>query len=145
MKADGRQWDKMRTLRQGLIGGLVLSPGIHLFHTRFMSKLTFSRMSFMGGILARVGITQAFMMPLIQFSMLFLSAALQPADSVEQRVQNGKDRFESKWVTGCTASLMFWPLVNTFMYTRIQPFYFSLFKDCMALIFSSLMSYITYN
>lgn len=34
-------WDKHRTMRQGLIGGLLLSPGLHFFLTRVMARLTF--------------------------------------------------------------------------------------------------------
>ena len=48
--------DKSRSMRQGLIGGLVLSPYLHLFFTRIMNKLTFERLSRMRGIFARVAI-----------------------------------------------------------------------------------------
>ena len=40
---------------------------------------------------------------------------------------------------------MYWPLVNTVMYSMVRPRYMNLYADVCALFFASLMSYITYN
>ena len=46
---------------------------------------------------------------------------------------------------GFTASLMYWPLVNTVMYSMVQPRFFNLYADTASLLFASIMSYITYK
>ena len=84
------------------------------------------------------------MMPFIQFTLLFASAMLQPADSFQQRLEAGKTRWENKWRMGFSASLMYWPLVNTVMYSLVQPRFFNLYADTAGLIFASIMSYIAY-
>ena len=40
---------------------------------------------------------------------------------------------------------MYWPAANAVMYSVVQPRFFSLYADVCALIFASIMSYITYN
>mmetsp|Transcript_9144 Transcript_9144/g.12447 ORF Transcript_9144/g.12447 Transcript_9144/m.12447 type:complete len:209 (-) Transcript_9144:352-978(-) len=132
-------------MRQGMIGGLLLSPGLHFFLTRVMSRAVFPSLSARANIGLRVAIHQACMMPLIQFTLLFLSAAMQPAGSIEDRVAAGKQRFHDKWRTGFSASLMFWPAVNTVMYSMVQPRFMNLYADMASLIFASIMSYITYK
>ena len=54
-------------------------------------------------------------------------------------------RFSDKWVAGFTASIMYWPFVNTVMYSCIQPRYMNLYADCASLFFAAVMSYITYR
>ena len=49
-------WDMNRTLRQGLIGGLFLSPGLHYFLTRVMTCATFPSLSRATNIGLRVGL-----------------------------------------------------------------------------------------
>ena len=86
------------------------------------------------------------MMPFIQFSLLFASGMLQPgATTLQERIEQGKARFADKWRMGFTASLMYWPAANAIMYSVVQPRFFSLYADVCALIFASIMSYITYN
>jgi len=46
---------------------------------------------------------------------------------------------------GFAASLMYWPLVNSVMYSMVQPRFMNLYADVCALVFASVMSYITYN
>lgn len=43
------------------------------------------------------------------------------------------------------ASLMYWPMVNTFMYSMVQPRFFNLYGDLAAFFFASVMSYLCYN
>ena len=50
------EWDKSRTLRQGMIGGLMLSPGLHFFLTRVMTRAHFPSLSRAANIGARVAI-----------------------------------------------------------------------------------------
>ena len=138
-------WDTSRTIRQGMIGGLLLSPGLHFFLTRIMSRANFPSLSYRANIGMRVGIHQACMMPFIQFTLLFVSAAMQPANSLEDRIAAGKQRFSDKWVTGFSASLMYWPVVNTVMYSMVPLRFMNLYADMASLFFASLMSYITYN
>jgi len=70
-------WDKHRTMRQGLIGGMMLSPGLHFFLTRVMARLAFpASYSNFSKIGMRVAVHQACMMPFIQFSLLFVSGML---------------------------------------------------------------------
>jgi len=128
-----------------MIGGLLLSPGLHVFLTRVMSHANFPSFSRASNIGLRVGIHQACMMPFIQFSLLFVSAALQPAPSAEARLEAGKKRFSDKWRTGFTASLMYWPFVNTIMYAAVKPRYMNLYADMASLCFATIMSYITYK
>jgi len=40
---------------------------------------------------------------------------------------------------------MYWPLVNTIMYSAVQPRFYNIYLDMSALVFASVMSYITYN
>ena len=40
---------------------------------------------------------------------------------------------------------MYWPLVNTVMYTMVRPSYMSMYTDVASLVFASIMSYIMYN
>ncbi len=138
-------WDQSRTVRQGIIGGLLLSPGLHFFLTRVMTKVNFAQLSRPANIGIRVSVHQACMMPFIQFTLLFASGMLQPANSLEERIAAGKKRFSEKWRAGFCASLMFWPFVNTVMYTLVQPRFFNLYADTASLVFSSIMSYITYK
>mmetsp|Transcript_29495 Transcript_29495/g.36587 ORF Transcript_29495/g.36587 Transcript_29495/m.36587 type:complete len:178 (+) Transcript_29495:380-913(+) len=132
-------------MRQGMIGGLLLSPGLHFFLTRVMPRAVFPSLSARANIGLRVAIHQACMMPLIQFTLLFVSAAMQPAGSIEDRVAAGKQRLHDKWRKGFCASLMFWPAVNTVMYSMVQPRFMNLYADMASLIFASIMSYITYK
>ena len=133
-------------MRQGLIGGLLLSPGLHFFLTRVMAKLAFpASFSNFSRIGMRVAVHQACMMPFIQFSLLFVSGMLQPAKNWEARIETGTKRFEDKWRMGFAASLMYWPLVNSVMYSMVQPRFMNLYADVCALFFASVMSYITYN
>lgn len=142
---DKHDWDQSRTVRQGIIGGLLLSPGLHFFLTRVMTKVNFAQLSRPANIGIRVSVHQACMMPFIQFTLLFASGMLQPANSIEERIAAGKKRFSEKWRAGFCASLMFWPFVNTVMYTLVQPRFFNLYADTASLVFSSIMSYITYK
>ena len=64
---------------------------------------------------------------------------------MDARISNGVNRFESKWKEGCTASLMYWPVVNTFMYGCVTPKFYNLYLDVASLCFSTLMSYIAYK
>jgi len=140
-----QQWDASRTLRQGMIGGLLLSPVLHVFLTRVISRATFPSLSRATNIGLRVGIHQACMMPVIQFTLLFVSAAMQSAPTVEARLEAGKKRFSDKWRPGFTASLMYWPIINTFMYACVKPRFMNLYVDMASLVFASIMSYITYK
>ena len=81
-----KDWDQKRTLRFSMMGGLILCPGIHFFLTRFMSKMVFPSYSNASNILFRVCIHQAFMMPFVQFTLLFASAAFESAGSLKDRV-----------------------------------------------------------
>lgn len=83
-------WDKSRTLRQGTIAFFLLSPGLHLFLTKVMTKVTLKGYSRAASIGIRVGVHQACMMPFIQFTLLFASGMLMPANSMKQRVDTGK-------------------------------------------------------
>ena len=138
-------WDSSRTLRQGMIGGFLLSPGLHLFLTRVMSRVNFPSLSRTSNIGIRVGVHQACMMPFIQFTLLFVSAAMQPAPTANDRIAAGKKRFSDKWRTGFTASLMYWPIVNSVMYAVVKPRFMNLYADVASLCFASVMSYITYR
>ena len=40
---------------------------------------------------------------------------------------------------------MYWPLVNTIMYSAVQPRFFNIYLDMSAMVFATVMSYITYN
>ncbi len=40
---------------------------------------------------------------------------------------------------------MYWPIINSVMYSMVQPRFMNLYADVCALIFASIMSYITYN
>ena len=51
-----KSWDAGRTFRQGMIGGLLLSPGLHVFLTRVMSRVAFPTLSYASNIGLRVGI-----------------------------------------------------------------------------------------
>jgi hypothetical protein len=102
-----------------LIGGLLLSPGLHFFLTKVMTKVNFASLSRAANIGVRVSVHQACMMPFIQFTLLFASGAMQPADSMKARLDAGHQKFSEKWRAGFCASLMFWPLVNTAMYTLV--------------------------
>ena len=139
-----QNWDVSRSLRQGAIGGLMLSPGLHFFLTRVMSRLTFPGYSNAMRIGLRVAIHQACMMPWIQFCLLFTSAVLEPNRNFRERLHAGKNRFQERWRIGFTASMMYWPFVNAFMYSMLQPRFYCLYLDMAARCFSSIMSYITY-
>lgn len=41
--------------------------------------------------------------------------------------------------------MMYWPFVNAVMYSAVQPRFYNIYLDCSAMIFASVMSYITYN
>ena len=41
--------------------------------------------------------------------------------------------------------MMYWPAVNTIMYSSVQPRFYNVYLDMCALVFASFMSYITYN
>ena len=60
-----RDWDKSRTMRQGMIGGLMLSPGLHFFLTRVMTRCVLPSYSKIANIGLRVAVHQACMMPFI--------------------------------------------------------------------------------
>ena len=59
------EWDKSRTIRQGTIAFLLLSPGLHLFLTRVMTKVVLPGCSKAANIGLRVSVHQACMMPFI--------------------------------------------------------------------------------
>ena len=40
---------------------------------------------------------------------------------------------------------MYWPAVNTVMYSAVSPKFFNLYADSACLIFAGIMSYIAYN
>ena len=71
-----QDWDMQRTMRQGVIGGLMLSPGLHFFLTRVSAKCVFPSLSRATGIGLRVAVHQACMMPFIQFTLLFASGMM---------------------------------------------------------------------
>ena len=82
-----QDWDIQRTIRQGTIGGLMLSPGLHLFLTRVMSRCVLTGYARATGIGLRVAIHQACMMPFIQFTLLFASGMMSPgAKGFKERV-----------------------------------------------------------
>jgi len=84
-------------------------------------------------------------MPFIQFTLLFASAAMQPASSAKDRVEAGKKRFNDKWRAGFTASLMYWPFINTIMYAAVKPRFMNLYADMAGLCFATIMSFIMYQ
>ena len=84
------EWDSGRTARQGLIGSVMLSPGLHFFLTRVMTKCVLPGRSQAANIALRVGVHQACMMPFIQFTLLFTSGMLQPANTLSERYECGK-------------------------------------------------------
>lgn len=85
-------------------------------------------------------------MPYIQFTLLFVSGMMQPgASTFKERLDAGQARFSDKWRLGFSASLCYWPLVNSVMYSLVQPRFMNLYADLASLIFASVMSYITYN
>ena len=63
----------------------------------------------------------------------------------KERLDAGKARFSDKWRLGFSASLCYWPLVNTVMYSLVQPRFMNLYADLASLVFASIMSYITYS
>ena len=128
-----------------MMGGLILCPGIHFFLTRFMSKMVFPSYSNASNIFFRVCIHQAFMMPFVQFTLLFASAAFESTGSFKEKIKAGQTRFSEKWRTGFSASMMYWPFVNAVMYSAVQPRFYNIYLDCSAMLFASVMSYITYN
>lgn len=87
------------------------------------------------------------MMPFIQFTLLFVSGMLQaaPCSSLQDRVAAGHKRFNEKWRLGFSASLCYWPFVNSVMYSLVQPRFMNLYADMASLVFASIMSYITYS
>ena len=85
------------------------------------------------------------MMPFIQFTLLFVSAAMQPAPTLSARISAGQQRFNDKWIAVFSASLMYWPLVNTVMYSMLQPRFMNLYADVASLVFATIMSYIAYK
>ena len=98
------------------------------------------------GIGFRVAIHQACMMPYIQFTLLFVSGMMQSgASTFKERLEAGQTRFSDKWRIGFSASLCYWPVVNTVMYTLVQPRFMNLYADLASLVFASVMSYITYS
>ena len=111
-----------------------------------MSKCAFPSFSKATGIGFRVAIHQACMMPYIQFTLLFVSGMMQSgAGTFKERIDAGQARFEEKWQIGFSASLCYWPVVNTVMYTLVQPRFMNLYADLASLVFASVMSYITYS
>ena len=111
-----------------------------------MSKCAFPSFSKASGIGFRVAIHQACMMPYIQFTLLFVSGMMQSgAGTFKERIDAGQARFEEKWQIGFSASLCYWPVVNTVMYTLVQPRFMNLYADLASLVFASVMSYITYS
>ena len=98
----------------------MLSPGLHFFLTRVMTRMVFPNFSRMAAIGMRVAIHQACMMPFIQFTLLFASGMMKPgAKNLQERFDAGKTRFAEKWRLGFSASLCYWPLVNTVMYSMV--------------------------
>ena len=86
------------------------------------------------------------MMPYIQFTLLFVSGMMQScASTFKERLEAGHTRFSDKWRVGFSASLCYWPVVNTVMYTLVQPRFMNLYADLASLVFASVMSYITYS
>ena len=86
------------------------------------------------------------MMPYIQFTLLFVSGMMQSgSSSFKERLEAGQTRFSDKWRLGFSASLCYWPMVNTVMYTLVQPRFMNLYADLASLVFASVMSYITYS
>ena len=86
------------------------------------------------------------MMPYIQFTLLFVSGMMQSgAGTFKERLDAGQTRFSEKWRTGFSASMMYWPFVNAVMYSAVQPRFYNIYLDCSAMLFASVMSYITYN
>ena len=77
--------------------------------------------------------------------MLYASALLEPSKNLKCRMEKGKNRFEQKWRMGFTASLMYWPFVNSVMYAYIKPKFYNIYADCFTIIFAAIMSYIVYN
>lgn len=111
-----------------------------------MSKCAFPSFSKATGIGFRVAIHQACMMPYIQFTLLFVSGMMQSgAGTFKERLDAGQTRFSEKWRIGFSASLCYWPVVNTVMYTLVQPRFMNLYADLASLVFASVMSYITYS
>ena len=84
-----------------------------------MSKMVFPSYSNASNILFRVCIHQAFMMPFVQFTLLFASAAFESTGSLKDKIEAGYTRFSEKWRTGFSASLMYWPFVNAVMYSAV--------------------------
>ena len=41
--------------------------------------------------------------------------------------------------------MMYWPAINTVMYSAVSPKFFNLYADGACLIFAGIMSYIAYN
>ena len=41
--------------------------------------------------------------------------------------------------------MMYWPAINTVMYSAVSPKFFNLYADSACLIFAGIMSYIAYN
>jgi len=123
----------------------MISPGVHYFVTKVVPKLVVPRWSSLRNVLLRVGVHQACMMPLIQFTFLYMSAFLEPAESLQSRIDKGTQRFSDKWRQGFVASLMYWPLVNFMMYSCVKPKFKNLYCDIFALIFSAIMSQIAFK
>jgi hypothetical protein len=138
-------FDYQRSVRQGILGGAMISPGVHFFVTRIVPKLTVPHWSTLQNVLLRVGVHQACMMPLIQFTFLYMSAFLEPAGSLQARMDKGTQRFSDKWRQGCIASLMYWPAINFVMYSCVKPKFKNLYCDIFALIFSAIMSQIAFR
>ena len=124
----------------------MLSPGLHFFLTRVMSKCVFPTLSHATGIGLRVAVHQACMMPFFQFTLLFVSGMMQSGNrTFRERVDAGHTRFNEKWRLGFSASLCYWPAVNAVMYSLVRPRFMNLYADIASLVFASLMSYITYS
>ena len=41
--------------------------------------------------------------------------------------------------------MMYWPAINTVMYSAVSPKFFNLYADSACLVFAGIMSYIAYN
>ena len=138
-------WDKHRTLVQAALAGFFLSPGLHFFLTRVMVKVALPGYSNATNIALRVFVHQACMMPYIQFTLLFGSGALEPANTLCDHFKAGGERLSSTWVRGCSASLLYWPVVNAVMYSLVKPKLFNLYIDTASMVFASIMSHIMHG
>ena len=138
-------WNHERTFKQGFIGGLLLGPSLHFFFTRIIPRVTFPNRSHAFNVFMRVAAQQTCTMPLFQFYLLFTPGFLEPAESLEARLEKGLCRFKDKWRSGFATSLTFWPTMNLVMYGLVPPRFFNLYADMAGILFAAAMSYIANN